>query len=134
MGLPRIYGRARTLKERAAEFSPDVEVIHDHVRDRARAAFITSMVAMSSRVPAREIVAASRNHAAAAHARQVAMYMAYVGYAWSLSRVATAFGRDRTTVSYACHRIEDMRDDPAFDAYLGDMETCLRAAPEEVAA
>jgi hypothetical protein len=33
----------------------------------------------------------------------------------SLYRVAVAFGRDRLTVAYACHLIEDQRD-PAIRA------------------
>ena len=47
----------------------------------------------------------------------------------SLARVAQAFGRDRSTVAYACHKIEDMRDDAAFDQRLDDLETSLRAMP-----
>jgi len=36
----------------------------------------------------------------------------------SLTEVARGFARDRTTVSHACHLIEDRRDDPDFDARL----------------
>lgn len=57
-----------------------------------------------------------------AHARQVAMYLAHVVFSISLASVAVCFGRDRSTVAYACHRIEDRRDDPAFDAILLKME------------
>jgi len=102
----------------------------DPRRDRAAAAFVTSMVAMATGIPAREIASPTRARAPAARARQMAMYLAHVGYAWPMSRVAAAFGRDRTTASHACHRIEDLRDDPDFDARIGVMETCLRQAPE----
>jgi len=64
-----------------------------------------------------------------AHVRQVAMYLAHVGFGMNLNRVALAFGRDRSTAAYACHKIEDARDDPAFDACLDALEECLRAAP-----
>jgi chromosomal replication initiation ATPase DnaA len=102
----------------------------DPRRDRLAAAFVTSMVAMATGVPAREIAAPTRARAPAARARQIAMYLAHVGYAWPMSRVAMAFGRDRTTASHACHRIEDLRDDAAFDAQISAMEACLREAPE----
>ena len=104
--------------------------VPDPRRDRAAAAFVTSMVALATGVPAREIAAPTRARAPAAQARQIAMYLAHVVHSWPMSRVAIAFGRDRTTASHACHRIEDMRDDPEFDAKLSAMEACLRQAPE----
>lgn len=106
------------------------EAMPDPRRDRLAAAFVTSLVAMATGVPAREIAAPTRARAPAARARQIAMYLAHVCYAWPMARVAAAFGRDRTTASHACHRIEDLRDDPAFDAQLTSLEACLRQAPE----
>jgi len=106
------------------------DAVPDPRRDRLAAAFVTSLVAMETGVPAREIAAPTRARAPAALARQMAMYLAHVSYAWPMSRVATAFGRDRTTASHACHKIEDMRDDAAFDARISAMEACLREAPE----
>ncbi|MGE3303918.1 MAG: helix-turn-helix domain-containing protein [Hyphomonadaceae bacterium] len=71
----------------------------------------------------------TRGDANAALARRLAMYLTHVGFEMSLSRVAAAFGRDRSTVSHACHRIEELRDDAAFDAWLDAMEAALRGAP-----
>lgn len=101
----------------------------DPRQDRFAAAFVTSLVAMTTGVPAGEIAAVTRARAPAARARQIAMYLAHVGFSWPLARVAAAFGRDRTTASHACHRIEDLRDDAVFDARLAAMEACLREAP-----
>lgn len=106
------------------------DTVPDPRRDRLAAAFVTSLVALATGVPAREIAAPTRARAPAARARQIAMYLAHVGFAWPMARVATAFGRDRTTASHACHRIEDLRDDAAFDARLSALEACLRQAPE----
>jgi hypothetical protein len=50
------------------------------------------------------------------------MYLAHVVGGLTLSAVGACFGRDRTTASYACHRVEDARDDPAFDVALSDLE------------
>ena len=99
-------------------------------KDRAKVAFIIDLVALATGVPAAQIACSTRCNARAARARQVAMYLAYVAWAWPLARIGEAFERDRTTAGYACKLVEDMRDDAAFDARLDRLETCLRAAPE----
>ncbi|MBU2605776.1 MAG: hypothetical protein KKC43_07790 [Alphaproteobacteria bacterium] len=53
-----------------------------------------------------------------ARARHIAIYLTHVALGMSLARVARAFGRDRSTVAYACHLIEDKRDDRDFDDWL----------------
>jgi chromosomal replication initiation ATPase DnaA len=75
-----------------------------------------------------EIAAPARGSAEAAFARQVAMYLCHVAFERSLSRVAQAFARDRSTVAHACHLVEDRRDDPAFDALIAALEESARAA------
>ncbi|PWE17006.1 chromosomal replication initiator DnaA [Marinicauda salina] len=97
--------------------------------DRARARLAREAAAYAFGVDAAEIAAPTRRSARTALARQVAMYLTHVAFELSLSRTALAFGRDRTTAAYACHRIEDRRDDAAFDALLDDLEACLRSAP-----
>lgn len=100
--------------------------------DRARISVIQQAVAYVFDIPVDEISAPTRRSARASMARQVAMYLAHVGLEMSLSRVGLAFGRDRTTAAYACHRVEDRRDDPEFDAKLDELETCIRSMPEPV--
>jgi chromosomal replication initiation ATPase DnaA len=56
------------------------------------------------------------------------MYLAHVACAASLAAVGRAFGRDRTTASHACRRIEDRRDDAAFDALVASLESYVREA------
>lgn len=114
----------------APDYEDDWANLPDPRRDRAAATFVTSLVAMTTGISTREINAPTRARAKAARARQIAMYLAHVTYAWPMARVAAAFGRDRTTASHACHRIEDLRDDPAFDALITAMEASLRQAPE----
>ena len=97
--------------------------------DRARARLAQQAVAYAFDVPVEEIAAPTRRSAKVALARQVAMYLAHVAFELSLARVGDAFGRDRTTAAYACHRIEDRRDEPGFDGFLDALEACLRAAP-----
>jgi chromosomal replication initiation ATPase DnaA len=86
---------------------------------------------MTTGVCSAQIQSRTRNKAQAARARQIAMYLSHVSFEWPLARVGAAFGRDRTTASHACHKVEDLRDDADFDANLNAMEACLRNAPLE---
>jgi len=62
----------------------------------------------------------------AAFARQVAMYLAHVGGGLNYTEVGRLFARDRTTVAHACGRVEDLRDDAAFDRAIGLLEGAMR--------
>lgn len=73
-------------------------------------------------VPLTEVVARRRSPRLSTRARHVAMYLAHVTYGLSLVSVGQGFARDRTTAAYACHMVEDARDDPAFDAALAGLE------------
>lgn len=90
--------------------------------------FAQAVVAHLYGVPPDDLRASKRGDTRTAFARQVAMYLVHVVYGMSLTDVALAFGRDRSTASHAFHRIEDMRDDPVFDRLLSQLESLLRAA------
>ena len=68
----------------------------------------------------------TRGRARVAMARQVAMYLAHVGYGLTLTEVGEMFGRDRTTVAHACRRIEDKREERAFDRAMDLLELSVR--------
>ena len=72
-----------------------------------------------------DVAGGKRGSDSAARARQVAMYLMYVTSGLSLAKVALAFGRDRSTVSHACHQVEDRRDDPDFDRWIEQLETVI---------
>ena len=86
---------------------------------------IAALIARENRVSIRLIMHSSRCRADAARARQLAMYLAHTMLGQSLADVGEAFGRDRTTVSYACNLIEDLRDDPAFEAAVTRLEAVI---------
>jgi len=92
---------------------------------------VLAVVAREKHVPIRLLVHTSRCRADAARARQLAMYLAHVVKGISLTSIGTAFGRDRTTVSYACGLIEDLRDDARFDAELDRLESELNRMAEK---
>ncbi len=83
---------------------------------------VVAMVAAARRVPAAEILARGRGRKQAALARQVAIYLCRVGLELPQEVIGHALGRDHATVSYAVARIEDRRDDRAFDQALSDLE------------
>jgi len=86
------------------------------------------MAAQAYEVPLEDVAAATRRHPRAALARQVAMYLSHVVFGMTMSQIAFEFGRDRTTASHACHRIEEMREDPDLDRLLEWLEKQLRGA------
>ena len=104
--------------------------------DRNNAYLAASLVGYALELKAENILMRDRGPRDMVQARQVAMYLTHVGLEMSLSRVASAFARDRSTVAHACHRIEEMRDEADFDAWLDRLEEGLTAiAPlKEIAA
>lgn len=88
---------------------------------------VIALIAQEKRVPIRLIRHKSRCRPATARARQLAMYLSHVVLGRSLTEIGGAFGRDRTTVSYACALIEDLRDDPQFDEEVSALERRIEA-------
>ncbi|RIY01271.1 chromosomal replication initiator DnaA [Aureimonas flava] len=96
-------------------------------RGRLQCRVAVDIVAAFLGVPAADILSERRAQAPVARARHVAMYLAHVAFQLSLNAVALGFGRDRTSVSYAVARIEDERDERAFDAMLTRMEALAQS-------
>ena len=89
---------------------------------------VIALVAKQKSVPLRLFTERRRSKLPIARARQLAMYLSHVVLGRTLMEIGEAFGRDRTTVSYACALIEDMRDDPVFDAEVTGLERQIEAA------
>lgn len=88
---------------------------------------IEEIVADIFEVEAIELANATRGRARAALARQVAMYVAHVGYGLTLTEVGQLFRRDRTTVAHACSVVEGRRDDIVFDEAVVLLEMVVRS-------
>ena len=73
-------------------------------------------------VPVGEIETGARSPQPVCLARHVAVYLAHVVFQLSFTAIAAEFGRDRSSIGYAVRRIEDQRDDAAFDALLSRHE------------
>ena len=83
------------------------------------------VVAQATNISVQQICAPTRSKPFIAQARQIAMYLTHVALGVSLTKTADAFGRDRTTASYACKVVEELRDDPHFDFQLSQLEEGL---------
>lgn len=104
-------------------------VLAKRAEDTAAAELAANVVSYALGVSPESIVDDARGSSSVAFARQLAMYLCHVAFELSLSRVASAFGRDRSTVAHACHAIEDRRDEDQFDLWMSSLEAMLRAAP-----
>lgn len=91
----------------------------------ARARLAEAAVCAALRLPPAGLRQRRRGVGPVAFGRQVAMYLAHVGFGLNLSEVGIAFGRDRTTVRHACGRVEDRREQPGFELALGALEAAL---------
>jgi chromosomal replication initiation ATPase DnaA len=93
---------------------------------------IAELVADGFGLDAATMMSPTRGARRAAYARQVAMYLAHVGFALSFEAIGRAFDRDRTTVSHACRVVEDSRDDEKLDRRLASLETMCAAFGERL--
>lgn len=113
---PSPHSPSRTAMRRRARQS---------IRRREDLGFVIARaVGLFMDVPEADILGRGRK-GKAAHARQVAMYLANVALGMSLTRAGRLFERDRTTVAHACQRIEAARDDARFDECLDVLEDGL---------
>jgi chromosomal replication initiation ATPase DnaA len=92
-------------------------------RDPA-AARVVRLVAQTSDVPV-ELILDRVRPASVSRARQLAMYLMHVVLRRTMDEAARPFGRDRTTATHACARIEEWREDPAFDAEVDRLESAI---------
>lgn len=79
-------------------------------------------------VSSKDVRKPGRSTLGVSRVRQVAMYVAHVVLGLNMADIGKAFGRDRTTVAYSCHLIEDLRDDEDFDRVITMTERVALAA------
>ncbi len=118
-GIPRWNGaEKRTTAKGAAVAAVGVAKRNaDGAADR-----VLALVSCHDSIPPALLLHPSRCRAPVARARQLAMYLMHTSLGRTMTEVGCYFGRDRTTVAYACGRIEDKRDDAGFDAEVSALE------------
>ncbi len=115
--ITRNKGSRRSVAENAAHLA-------DQIGDR-QASVLVRMVARAHGVTVKELFNHSRSRAPVAATRQLAMYLMHVVLGRSLTQVGRFYHRDRTTVSYACRMVEDLRDFSHFDEETSALERSI---------
>lgn len=87
---------------------------------------VVRTVAAATGVSYCDFFAPSRMRLRTAEARQLAMYLCHVLLGMTMTQVGHFFGRDRTTVAYACAQVEDGRDEG------GSSDTRIAALEAEI--
>lgn len=94
-------------------------------RDR-KAQRIVDLVAAAQGVTRAELLTQRRCSPEVTVARQLAMYLVHTLLGRTYREVGVLFGRDRTTVSYACARTEDRREEKSpFEIDVAAIELML---------
>lgn len=93
-----------------------------------RQRFVIRLVAFATQIPPAQLLSASRGTADISRSRQIAMYLLHTKLSIPLAEVGKCFRRDRTTVAHACAAIEDLRDIPERDDFIGELESMLDLA------
>lgn len=86
---------------------------------------VVARVAAEWGVPTRKLRTKERGSRRAVRARQVAMYLAVVGHERTRESIAPFFRRHPTVIGHALRVVEDLRDDPDFDARIARLEAWL---------
>ncbi len=94
---------------------------------RRRRDLVVRCVGAALGVPMRAIRSPRRGTAPEVEARQISIYLLHVVFSVPLNVTGPLFGKDRTTAAHACQRVEERRDDAAFDAFLHDLELAVSA-------
>lgn len=120
------------VEERPQRFRRTAEALPVlHLREERKLQLCESMIDIAAalfNVSGRDLRTAKRSSTPVTRVRQVAMYVAHVALGLTMGDVGKGFGRDRTTVLYACHLVEDLRDDPEFDRIVATIERVALAA------
>lgn len=87
---------------------------------------IVQLVSQKENIPKSHLLHRSRLSRRAAEGRRLAMYLIHVCCGLNLTETGAIFVRDRTTVRHACARVEDKRDDWAFDEKVSWFEEAIQ--------
>lgn len=88
-------------------------------------ALVDELVAKTYKIPRTSLHARTRCRKNVAFCRQVAMYLGHVCLSYPVKEVARHYGRDRTTVAYACRIVEERREAEDVDLLLNSLESAL---------
>ncbi|MGC6471934.1 MAG: helix-turn-helix domain-containing protein [Parvibaculales bacterium] len=91
--------------------NPDPEA----VRQFACMYLVVANISIVHRMPINAIMDTRRGRKRVSEARQLSQYLCHISFRQSFSDIGKSFKRDRTSVSHACQRIENLRDVGNYD-------------------
>lgn len=107
----------RAIPSNDTAFSPLVSAAHREACQRVREMTYEAYAEIAGRDTLRR-----NNRHAMQHIRQIALYVCHVTLSLPVAELAACFGRDRSSISIACQRVEDLRDDEGYDAFVTSVE------------
>lgn len=96
----------------------DVDILQMEAKAVKLCDALLDLLSFAFGVSGKELRSPMRCRREIARVRQIGMYVAHTSFRLSMRVVAIGFNRDRSTVMYACHQIEDLRDTHEFDAIV----------------
>lgn len=100
---------------------------HDPLQIQSLERFVQALTCTIFDCPCEALFTRYRGSEQVSLCRQVIFYLLHVECGFTLTAIAKRYGRDRTTASYACRKVEDRRENIVFDNLLNAMEGILRA-------
>ena len=94
--------------------------------DRDRAGLVLQIVAVRLGMPVESVARKGRLSLPALRAKRVTLYLCHVALGWTLERVGHAMGVNRQTVSTACARLEEARDEPHLNDLLDQLAEAIQ--------
>ena len=111
----RVVARPRELPDRTFPLPHPDRCALAVERSMALCEAMIDIAAALFNVSSKELRRPGRSQKDISRVRQIAMYVSHVTLRLNMSEIGQGFCRDRTTVLYACHLVEDLRDDEDFD-------------------
>lgn len=90
------------------------------------ARFINQMVASAFGFSPDRLLKGDRGNAKVTRARHISIYLMHTCLSFSLTEIGKIYSKDRTTIGHACRVIEDLRDEPAFDDRILELEQTIQ--------
>ena len=119
------------IKRDTVEIGCTQRIVNTPLKDSEAVAMcdgLIDLLAVLFSVSGKHLRSPKRHGRSIARVRQIGMYIAHVTLGMRMIDVATGFARDKSTVMYACHLIEDLRDDMEFNQIVAKAEDITRIA------
>lgn len=101
--------------------NPSVE----NIREIACAHLVMTNMSLIYNVPAKMMMHSMRGREKISQCRQCSEYLCHIGFGMTFTKIGTLFKRDRTSVTHACRKVEEMRDCSDKDLALEILEAAI---------